>query len=37
MLSALVAVKEDFSTYWGQILCNVMRALNHLLQIDEGY
>ncbi|MBO4379492.1 MAG: DUF5063 domain-containing protein [Muribaculaceae bacterium] len=37
ILSALVAVKEDFSTYWGQILCNVMRALNHLLQIDEGY
>ena len=29
--SAIVAVKEDFRTYWSQILCNVMRALNHIV------
>lgn len=27
---ALVAVKEDFEAYWGRVLCNVMRALNHI-------
>lgn len=27
---ALVAVKEDFESYWSRILCNVMRPLNHL-------
>lgn len=26
----IAAVKEDFTTYWSQILCNVMRALNYL-------
>lgn len=24
------ALKEDFQNYWSQILCNVMRPLNHL-------
>lgn len=27
---ALAAVREDFVTYWGQTLCNVMRPLNHI-------
>lgn len=27
---ALCAVKEDFCTYWAQILCNVLRALNKI-------
>lgn len=27
---ALVAVKENFESYWGHILCNVLRAVNHL-------
>lgn len=27
---ALVAIKEDFESYWSRILCNVMRPLNHL-------
>lgn len=26
----LAAVKDDFSDYWSQILCNLMRPLNHL-------
>lgn len=26
----LVAVKEDFESYWSRILCNVLRALNHV-------
>ncbi len=26
----LVAVKEDFGAYWSRILCNVLRALNHV-------
>lgn len=26
--SAIVAVKEDFDSYWSQILCNVMRPIN---------
>lgn len=26
----LVALKEDFEGYWSRILCNVLRALNHL-------
>ena len=29
-LSALVAAKEDFESYWSRILCNVMRALNNI-------
>lgn len=28
--SSLVAVKEDFETYWSRPLCNVLRALNNL-------
>lgn len=27
---ALVAVKDDFKDYWSAILCNVLRAINHL-------
>lgn len=27
---ALYAMKEDFQCYWSRILCNVLRALNHL-------
>ena len=27
---ALVAVKDDFGSYWSRILCNVMRPLNQL-------
>ncbi|MBQ9073837.1 MAG: DUF5063 domain-containing protein [Muribaculaceae bacterium] len=27
---ALVAVKDEFESYWSRILCNVLRALNHL-------
>ena len=27
---ALVAVKDEFESYWSRILCNVMRPLNHL-------
>lgn len=27
---ALIAVRDDFKDYWSAILCNVMRALNHL-------
>ena len=30
VLSALVAVKEDFESYWSRVLCNVLRALNHI-------
>ncbi len=26
--SAIVAVKEDFDSYWSQILCNVLRPIN---------
>jgi len=25
------SVSDDFATYWSQILCNVMRPLNHIL------
>lgn len=28
---ALVAVKDDFVSYWSQTLCNVLRPLNHLI------
>lgn len=28
ILSMLVSCKENFATYWGQTLCNVLRALN---------
>ena len=27
---ALIAVKDDFQSYWSRILCSVMRALNHI-------
>ena len=27
---ALIAVKDHFQSYWSRILCNVMRALNHI-------
>lgn len=27
---ALLAVKDDFGTYWGEKLCNSLRALHHL-------
>lgn len=27
---ALLAVKDDFGSYWGEKLCNVMRALHHV-------
>lgn len=27
---ALIAVKDDFQSYWSRILCNVMRTLNHI-------
>lgn len=27
---ALVAVKENFESYWGRTLCNVLRAVNHV-------
>lgn len=35
--SALRAMREDFKTYWSQLLCNVMRPLNNLYnsQSDE--
>lgn len=41
----LVAVKEDFEQYWSRILCNLLRALNHVRynrsfgsdDDDEGY
>lgn len=27
---ALIAVKEEFENYWSRILCNVLRAVNHI-------
>jgi len=30
VLDALKAMKEDFESYWSRILCNVLRALNHV-------
>jgi len=27
---ALINVREDFNAYWSAILCNVLRALNHI-------
>lgn len=39
--SAVLAMRDDFGAYWSQILCNVMRALNHLRynneETDEEY
>lgn len=41
IISSLAAVKDDFGAYWGQTLCNVLRALNHLRyngdDSDEDY
>lgn len=38
--AALVAVKDDFDSYWSQRVCNLMRPLNHLRfsvgKDDEG-
>lgn len=28
--SSIAAMKDDFESYWSQILCNTLRALNHL-------
>ncbi|MDE6459329.1 MAG: DUF5063 domain-containing protein [Paramuribaculum sp.] len=33
--AAIDSVKEDFDNYWGQILCNVMRPLNHIYHNPE--
>jgi hypothetical protein len=30
VLASLIAVRDDFQSYWSRILCNVLRALNHL-------
>lgn len=30
VVMGLVAIKEDFGAYWSCILCNVLRALNHV-------
>lgn len=30
VLSSVVAVKDDFESYWSRVLCNVLRALNHI-------
>ncbi len=27
---ALINIREDFQSYWSAILCNVLRALNHI-------
>lgn len=34
--SAIVAVKEDFNSYWSQTLCNVLRPLN-AIYINQSY
>ncbi len=33
--NALSAFKEDFKSYWSQILCNVMRPLNNIAYNSE--
>ena len=33
-IAALSAMKEDFETYWSQILRNVLRAVNHIKYND---
>ena len=30
MSDLLMSVKEDFESYWSRILCNLLRALNHV-------
>lgn len=33
---ALVAARDDFRGYWGQILCNVLRPLHHIRYSTTG-
>lgn len=34
---ALALVKDDFTQYWSQTLCNTLRALNHIQDlVDDG-
>lgn len=33
---ALAALRYDFESYWSQVLCNVMRPLNHLALSPDG-
>lgn len=35
ILENCAAVKEDFNNYWSQILCNIMRPLNHIAHSAE--
>ncbi|MDE7126021.1 MAG: DUF5063 domain-containing protein [Muribaculaceae bacterium] len=30
MSGAVATVAEDFANYWSAILCNLLRALNHI-------
>ena len=32
----LLAVRDDFRSYWSAILCNVLRALNHLAYSSDN-
>lgn len=32
---ALVSIQSDFKNYWSRILCNVLRALNHIRYNNE--
>lgn len=32
---ALLAVKDDFESYWSQKLCNILRPLNHLFYSSD--
>ena len=32
----LAALRYDFETYWSQVLCNVMRPLNHIALTPDG-
>ena len=36
IVDALYAMKEDFQIYWSRILCNVLRALNHIYYSAES-
>lgn len=33
---ALTAVKEDFGSYWGQRVCNLLRPLNHIYYSSDS-
>ncbi len=35
--ACLIAVKDDFGGYWSRILCNVLRALNHIRYNTDSY